>query len=202
MTDPKPNLRALIQDHKVKAPGRSEVRIPWTVDGDLEDKLNELEDRRIELEIELAATPDDGRAGTAPKDRKITAELEQVKKDIAATRKAGEDATVSLVFKPLRPSDVDKLLGQYLNDDGTITDEQLAARNTALADACFRGVQFGNSAELDKSMTWAEIRDAVDEDNTPLMNSGMSDSIENRVFAANKAVNDTPFSFKPSAKTR
>ena len=200
-TQSKPNLRALLNDHKAKARKSSTVRIPWTLDGDLADRYDELMARRgvVEAKTRIVVDEDDERASGPAVNAAAIAELAALDEQIAEVKAAGEAATVMLVFRSLTSTRYAEVYNASVasSDDAA---EQWDRFTSDLTAACFVGAE--QDGELDEAITWAEIVAAVDEAGAPLMPFGHVDAIQSMVYAANRQGADTPFLSKPSERTR
>lgn len=196
MPEPKLNLRSLLQDHKAKARRSSTVRIPWTLDGELADRHDELSARRDVVAAKLRllqreSTDDERASGPTGLADEASAELAELDAELEELRTAGEAATVHLLFRTLTSTRYAEVYNAAIKSSDEAA-EQWDAFLHALVAECFVGAE--QAGEVDKTITWPEILEATDSEGSPLMPFGHVDAIHSMVVAANKASIDTPFS--------
>lgn len=193
-----PDLRALLKKRREQDSSASTVRISYTLDDSISD---EYEAVKAELDgvhspfdaerraIEKAAEDTMGAADTADVDRREAAAVADLEAKLAEVEERGRAVTVDLVFRACTPGTYQDLVNQLKPDED---EERMGAFLDALCLACYTGAeQNGKPVDLGK---WPEIAES--------MNYGLLDAAHTLVMAMNRRTVQTPFSSKPSTRTR
>lgn len=174
------DLRALIKDHQEKDSG-------LTLDAELclktwlVQELHDMEAEKVTQQRESEGSMAD--ADTTEMDAAIEAKQAEI-----------EEATILLHFKALPEPKYRDVMRESPNVSPDSTDADDATFLANLADACYRGVNWGGQEFTATEMPMAEIRDSV--------SFGELDAIQGLVYGLNRRKIDRPFSSKPSRGNR
>lgn len=193
-----PDLRELLKSRRQRDTKASTVRVPYTLDDELSDQYEavkaQLDEVHAPFDAERAAIQASagdvmGEPDTTDVDRREAAAVKDLEAKLADVEERGRAVTVELVFRACSPNAYQMLINQYAPDDNA---EKMADFLDALCAKCFDGAeQGGHKVDLGH---WIDISES--------MTFGLLDTIHTMVMAVNRRTVQTPFSSKPSTRTR